>query len=401
MKTTTARRGLVALAALTTLATACGSSSSGSSESSAAPSSSASSAAETTAAGATTTAGSSATTAGSTATTGTADAAARCAKNKAAGKITYLSSFDFAAAASIIDVVVADAKGYFKDLCLDVDLKPSFSTANYKLVAANQAQFSAAGSYTEIINNSTDGAKFTAFVDYGKTPIEGLVAKDPATASVAALKGKTIGVKGDIPPSIVALLASAGLKRGTDYKEVLLDGFDPKAHLQQAIDAVPVFKSNEPGQLDAGGITYKLFDPTTEKIPGSFGILYTSADYAAKNPTVVEDFARAALKGWEDAAADPAAAVKASLDRINAAGNQNFLTEAGETFRWKAELAEAQKGAAGKPVGLVDPAVFDAEVKAYTDAGILKAADPKAYDAKIAAGLYGSDGKVVFAKLSS
>lgn len=398
MKMTTARRGLVALAALTTLASACGSSSSSSS-------SAASSSAPTVTSvgdGPTTAASAAPSTAGpTTSATANFDAKARCEANKKAGKITYLSSFDFAAAASIIDVVVADAKGYFKDLCLDVELKPSFSTANYKLVAANQAQFSAAGSYTEIINNSTDGAKFTAFVDYGKTPIEGLVAKDPATASVAALKGKTIGVKGDIPPSIVALLASAGLKRGTDYKEVLLDGFDPKAHLQQAIDALPVFKSNEPGQLDAGGITYKLFDPTSEKIPGSFGILYTSADYAAKNPTVVQDFARAALKGWEDAAADPTAAVKASLDRINAAGNQNFLTEAGETFRWKAELAEAQKGAAGKPVGLIDAAVFDAEVKAYTDAGILKAADPKAYDAKIAADLYDAAGKVKFAKLAS
>jgi NitT/TauT family transport system substrate-binding protein len=31
----------------------------------------------------------------------------RCDKNKAAGPITYLTSFDFAAAASILDVVVA------------------------------------------------------------------------------------------------------------------------------------------------------------------------------------------------------------------------------------------------------------------------------------------------------
>ena len=77
-------------------------------------------------------------------------------------------------------------------------------------------------------------------------PIEALVTKDPTITDLSQLKGKTIGVKGDIPSSIVAMLANAGLKRGTDYKEVLLDGFDPVAQLKLDIDALPVYKSNEP-----------------------------------------------------------------------------------------------------------------------------------------------------------
>jgi ABC-type nitrate/sulfonate/bicarbonate transport system substrate-binding protein len=348
-----------------------------------------------------TTVGTTETTAGSTETSASAtgDAAARCEANKAVGKLTYASSFDFAAAASIIDVVVAKEKGYFTDLCLDVDLKPGFSTSNYPLVASNQIQFSSAGSYTELVNYSKDGAKFTAFINYGKTPIEALVVKDPAVTSLAALKGKTIGMKGDIPPSIVAMLTAAGLKRGTDYKEVLLDGFDPKVHLSQPIDAVPVYKSNEPGQLDAGGIKYALFDPTTEGIPGSFGILYTSADFAAKNPTVVEDFARAALRGMEDAIADPAAAVALSVKQINSAGNQAFLTAEGETYRWTQELAEVKRGIGTVPLGAIDPAVFEAETSTYEKAAaILTVADPKAYDAAIVPKLYGADGKVIFEK---
>jgi ABC-type nitrate/sulfonate/bicarbonate transport system substrate-binding protein len=321
----------------------------------------------------------------------------RCDANKAAGKITYLSSFDFAAAASIVDVVVASEKGYFKDLCLDVELKPSFSTANYPLVASNEAQFSSAGSYTEILNNSGNGAEFVAFVNYGKTPIEALITPDGGATDLAALKGKTVGVKGDIPPSIVALLASAGLQRGTDYKEVLLDGFDPKAHLATGIDALPVYKSNEPGQLDAAGVKYNLFDPTAKNIPGSFGILYTSAGFAKDHPTAVEDFARASLHGMELAIADPASAVDMSVKLIDAAGNKNYLTKEGELFRWKAELAEVLKGTPTGPVGLIDPAVFAAEYAAYVKAGVWPKgapADSKPFDAAIAKALYGSDGKV-------
>ena len=66
--------------------------------------------------------------------------AARCEANKAAGVITYLSSFDFAASASIVDVLTASNHGYYDAMCLDVVIKPSFSVDNYPLIAANEAQ---------------------------------------------------------------------------------------------------------------------------------------------------------------------------------------------------------------------------------------------------------------------
>lgn len=324
----------------------------------------------------------------------------RCARNQDAGTITYLSSFDFAAAASIVDVVVAEQSGYFDDLCLDVELRPSFATVNYPLVAGNEAQFSSAGNYTEILNNTGAGAEFVAFINYGKTPIEALITPDGGATELSELEGATIGVKGDIPPSIVALLADAGLSRGTDYSEVLLDGYDPQAHLATGIDALPVYKSNEPGQLDAAGVAYNLFDPTDAGIPGSFGILYTSAGFAADHPTAVADFARASLKGMEDAIADPAAAVAMSLEMIDAAGNQNFLTQEGEQFRWESELAEVLRGTPeGEPVGLIDPALFAAEYAAYVEAGVWPDGAPDdtmPFDAAIAAALYDAAGKVIW-----
>jgi NitT/TauT family transport system substrate-binding protein len=355
-----------------------------------------------TTAGATTTAA--ATTAGATTTAASGVTAQgisdeRCQENKDAGKITFLTSFDFAAAASILDVVVAKDKGYFDKMCLDVELKPGFSTSNYPLVASGQGQVSSAGNYSEILNFSTGGAKFAAIADYGKIPIEGLIVRDDGKINqLSDLKGKTIGVKGDIPPSIVAMLAKAGLKRGTDYKEVLLDGFDPKQHLQQAIDALPVYKSNEPGQLDAAGIKYKMFDPADEGTPGTFALFYATPDFIGKHPTAAQDFVRAAFKGYEDAVADPAAAVATSLKAINAAGNQAFLTEAGETYRWQQESATVKKGTPSGPVGLIDPKVFQDEVAAYTAAGVYKTppVTDGSYDESVADGLFDSSGKLIW-----
>jgi ABC-type nitrate/sulfonate/bicarbonate transport system substrate-binding protein len=397
------------IVALALAAAACSSDSKSSSTSAAATSTAA---AVTTSAAGPTTAGSTAVTSAGTGSTTAGSAPAgsgvttlgisdeECAANKAAGKITYISSFDFSASASIIDVVVAKEKGYFDKMCLDVDLKPGFSTTNYPIVAADQAQFSSAGNFSEILNFSTSGAQFEAVVDYGKLPIEALVTKDPTITDLSQLKGKTIGVKGDIPPSIVAMLANAGLKRGTDYKEVLLDGFDPVAQLKQDIDALPVYKSNEPGQLDAAGVKYALFDPAKTGTPGTFGLIYTSKDFADKHPTAVADFTRAALRGMEDALADPAAAVQMSVDQINAAGNQNFLTLQGETYRWNHEMAVVQEGTpSGEPVGLIDPAIFQKEYDTYKADGVWPNGAPPLYQAwndTLARSLYDSNGKVIW-----
>lgn len=351
-------------------------------------------AAETTAASAETTAAAADTTAASASID-----PARCAQNEAAGTITFLSSFDFAAAASILDVVVADEKGYFDELCLDVELRPSFATANYPLVAANQAQISSAGSFTEIVNFSASGGEFVAVADYGKSPIEALVVKpDSGIAVLADVAGKTVGVKGDIPPSIVAMLNQAGVARGS-YNEVLLDGFDPRAHLEQDIDALPVYKSNEPGQLDAAGVPYELFDPSGERVPGSFGVIYTSAGFLNDHPTAAQDFVRASFKGFADAIADPDAAVAISVAAIDAAGNQNFLTAEGEAFRWEQESTIVQEGTpAGEPIGLVDGALLQAEIDAYTAAGVFETAPSidGMYDEALAAELYDDSGTLIW-----
>ena len=74
----------------------------------------------------------------------------RCAANEAAGTITFLTGFDYAATSSIIDVITADGAGYYDDLCLDVEIRPGFSAANYPQVASGTAQFASGGSFSPV-----------------------------------------------------------------------------------------------------------------------------------------------------------------------------------------------------------------------------------------------------------
>ncbi len=272
---------------------------------------------------------------------GEAFPADRCAANEAAGTITYLTGFDFAATASIVDVIVADANGYYDDMCLDVEITPSFSTANYPLVAENDAQFASGGSFSEVVAfaaaNDTD---FVVTAVEGPTAIDSLIVKPGVATELEDLAGSTIGVKGKLPPSVAAMLATAGLVENEDYETVLLDGFDPTAHIAiESIDGFPGYKSNEPGALERAGIEFDLFDPLDYDIPGSFGVIYGNADFIAEHPTAAEDFMRATMLGLADAIADPEAAANTAVELINSGGNPNFLSPEGEVFRWTTDAA--------------------------------------------------------------
>lgn len=305
----------------------------------------------------------------------------RCAANEAAGTITFLTGFDYAATASIVDVIVADANGYYDDVCLDVELVPSFSTANYPLIAENDAQFSSAGSFSEVVAfaDANDAAFVVAAVE-GPIAIDSLIVKPGEADSLEDLAGTTIGVKGKIPPSVAAMLGQVGLIEGEDYETVLLDGFDPTAHIViESIVGFPGYKSNEPGALERAGIDFDLFDPVEYDIPGSFGVLYTNRDFVESHPNAYEDFMRATMRGLADAIADPDAAVAASVTLINEGGNPNFLSEEGESFRWTTDAALIDDlTPANTGYGVADVAALQNELDTYAQYGLFSGGESDA-----------------------
>ena len=326
----------------------------------------------------------------------------RCEANQAAGTISYLTGFDYAATASIVDVLVADHNGYFDELCLDVDIAPSFSTANYPLVAANDAQFSSSGSFSELATfSAVNEADLVALAVEGRVAIDSLMVR-PEFADLEELAGTTIGVKGKLPPSIAAMLAQLDLVEGTDFTTLLLEGFNPIAHWEvEGISGVPGWKSNEPGTLERAGIDFDLYDPADFGIPGSFGLIYTNSDFLTEHPTAAEDFMRATMRGLADAIDDPAAAATIAVDLINGNGNPNYLSPEGETYRW---TIDAQLITDTTPVdshpGVPDPEALAAEIAAYDAVGVYaETGVPEVdgrFDDTLLAGLYADDGSVIW-----
>ncbi len=328
----------------------------------------------------------------------------RCAANEAAGTIDYFSGFDYAAAASILEVIVAEQSGYYDELCLDVKFTPSFSTANYALVGANEAQFSSAGSFSELATlASANEADLVALSVDGNVAIDVLMVKPEQAASLADLRGQTIGVKGALPPAIAVMLAQeADLIEGEDFQTAPLEGFDPFAHWAiDEIAALPGWRSNEPGALSRGGEMFDLYDPADFGVPGSFGLIYTNRQFLDDHPTAAEDFMRATLRALADAIADPAGAASTAFELIEANGNPAFLSAEGETFRWTTDADTIVAATPiGVPVGVPVAAELEGQVRAYDAVGFYgdQGAPPVAgrFDPDLAAGLYDADGNIIW-----
>ena len=330
--------------------------------------------------------------------------AERCEANEAAGTISYLSGFDYAAAASITEVLVADAAGYYDDLCLDVEITPSFSVANYPIVAANEAQFSSSGSFSELAQQarSNDADLIALSVD-GHIAVDVLMVKPDRAGSLADLVGQTIGVKGALPPAIAVMLQQeAGLAEGDGFDTVLLDGFDPFAHWAlDDVSAVPGWRSNEPGALERGGEAFDLYDPGDYDIPGSFGVIYTNRQFLADHPTAAEDFMRATMRGLADALADPVAAGEVAFALIEANGNPSFLSAEGEAFRWSTDAAAIVASTPeGVDIGVPVADELVAQIEAYAAVGFYgDAGAPPVeglFDTDLVAGLYDADGTIIW-----
>lgn len=327
----------------------------------------------------------------------------RCAANRDAGTITFLTGFDLAASASVLDVVVAHDAGYFDELCLDVEIVASLSADNYAAVADGDAQFASGGSFSELVSfaNIEGSDELVAATVEGRTAIDTLIVKAGDATEIADLDGSTIGVKGALPPAIDVMLRSEDLLVGEDFDTLMLEGLDPVRHLEnEEISAIPGWKSNEVGVLERAGVGVALFDPLDAGVPGSFGLIFTSRTFVDEHPTAAQDFVRATMRGLADAVADPTTAAAVAVDLLVETGNPMGLSPEGEVFRWETEAALILDGTPeGLGLGVPDVQVLQAELDAYSETGYFGDSTPDATDhlaSGLVDGLYADDASLLW-----
>lgn len=270
---------------------------------------------------------------------------ARCAKNQAAGAITYLTAFAFVASPSILDVLAASELGYFKDLCLDITVQGG--TTNAQLISAGTAQLGGLGSASDVmVARSSDAKDITSIATYGNTDaIELITMADGGIDSLKDFEGKKVGYKGAIAPQFTAMFRSQGVDPSKiDWVSV---GYDPSILPRGQVQGLSGYTSSEPKILEAGGAKIRQWRPADYGVQSTFNVQIANSTFASAHPTAVADFLRATFKAY--------AWVNASDANLNRAlGWSKAKSSAGfdaalSRERWKTEVGLITKS---QPTGL-------------------------------------------------
>ncbi|MBS2966966.1 ABC transporter substrate-binding protein [Actinocrinis puniceicyclus] len=284
----------------------------------------------------------------------TAISSQRCAQNKAAGQITYLSGYEFQSSASILEYVAADKLGYFKDLCLDVHLQPSTgdTAQGTKLLAGGKAQIGAVAEQ-DLIQARANGIAIEGVSSYSDAGLD-ILMTNPDITSLTQLDGKIIGDKGYMPASVRAMLVKAGVNWNS--LKVVTEGYDPTVlpRHQGGLEALTGFVSNEPNQLADAGHKVTVWQPVKYGVPSSLGAMAVNPAFAAAHPTAVQDMLRAALHAYAYCSASPARAAQC-VGYAAALSGPTYDTKLNEQI-WSTETRTvADNPTPGQPLGGIDP----------------------------------------------
>ncbi|MEE4543885.1 ABC transporter substrate-binding protein [Streptomyces sp. V4-01] len=336
---------------------------------------------------------------GSPGTKGSAISAKGCAENKAAGKITYLSGYQYQSSASILEYVAAAKLGYFDDLCLDVDLKPGTgdTAQNTKLLASGQAKVSAVAEQ-DLIQARANGIDIVGVSSYSDAGLDILMTNKDITR-LPQLDGKVVGHKGYVPAAVEAMLVKAGVTWGS--LKLVKEGYDPSVlpRRQGGLEALTGFVSNEPNQLRAAGKDVTVWKPVDYGIPSSLGAMAVNPAFAKAHPRAVEDVLRAALHAY----AYCSSGEKHIEECVGYAARLSGPTydKKLNASIWKTETQVVRDNPTpGLPLGAVDPANVGRIVDMLhqfriVPAGVSADEARRWFDTSFVSGLY-ADGKLVW-----
>ena len=264
---------------------------------------------------------------------------------------------------------VAQAKGFYKDAGLDVTIMPGGPDINPQQVLAGGGADVVVDWMPSALATREKGSPVVNIAQpFKRSGMMLTCRKDTGIATPADFKDKTLGVWffGNEYP-FMAWMAKLGYK--TDGSaggvKVLKQGFNVDPILQKQADCISTMTYNEYHQVLEAGVKAEdlvVFKYEDQGVATLEDGLYVLED-KLKDPAFVDTmakFVKASMKGWDDARANPADAVKIVLEN-DASGSQ---TEGHQTTMIE-EINKLTEGSDGS----LDVAAADRTVETLLSAG--------------------------------
>ncbi|MFT7004643.1 MAG: signal transduction histidine kinase [Sulfurimonas sp.] len=253
-------------------------------------------------------------------------------------QLNWVQQFQFAGYFAAIE------QGYYKDVGIDVKIKPFYCNTNLSTVIKDgEADFAIGRS--SLLLDKMDGDDIVAIgAIFQQSPLVLIVKEDSNITSIQDLINKRIMITNDAKTtaSIMAMLHSKGVTK-TDV-HVLEHTFNLDDLINNNTDAMASYISNEPIELENKGIKYKIFNPKDYGFNFYSDILFTSSEFIKYNPTLTRDFYKATIKGWKYAFDNIAKTAELIHNKYNSNISTLHLMKEGEALR---NLAYTKNGNIG------------------------------------------------------
>lgn len=262
--------------------------------------------------------------------------------------------------------IVAKVKGYYEQVGLDVTLNPGGpDMIPLPLVATGKDTFGSTGADTVLTAHEQDIDVVALATWFQASPVAFMVHSDAGISGPQDFPGHTVGMfYGDnVETEYRALLAATGIDRSA-ISEIPGD-YSLAPFLERRADIWPVYATDQPNTARREGASISLIFARDYGVQLMGDVLFTSADFARKNPNTVRAFVQATLRGWQEAIANPQETVDLIAAYTPDLDKSQLAFEAGETIKL------ITYGAGETCPGLNDPAIWDFEAAMLENLAIL------------------------------
>jgi ABC-type nitrate/sulfonate/bicarbonate transport system substrate-binding protein len=206
-----------------------------------------------------------------------------------------------------VGAYIAQQKGYFTTQGLDVQITHATGQGEHLKLLLQGSVDVTTGDADSVLARRSDDLPVVAMALIGQRGQRAFAVQDSSEIRTPKdFEGKSVGFKVYQTPDYLAMLALTGVDRSR-IQEVPV-GFDPRLLAAGKVDVYPVFESNEPETLRKLGVPTRLFRPSDYGVP-TLGLTYlTRQELVDKDASALERFAKATLRGIQDARDNPEAA---------------------------------------------------------------------------------------------
>ena len=271
-------------------------------------------------------------------------------------QLEWKHQFEFAGFYAAIE------QGYYKDVGLDVEIREFRENINItQEVLSGNATFGISSS--ALILEKLNKKPVVLIASYFKQNALALVTK-PEIKTPADLKNKKImAVDWEMEhTSLGVILKDAGITP-SDYTLVNHD-FNIEKFVSGEVDAMSVFTTSQPYELDKIGVKYNILNPANFGIYSYDVELFTSEDVINSDTQKVKSFVEATNKGWEYAFKNKEEVVELIYNKYSKKKTkESLLFEANQTEKiFKTNVFK---------IGAIAPELIKLNADMYTNLGLV------------------------------